>query len=68
MRNHPGFSVIGGFRGETNRTVKSAHTGLRGISVPLTCAHHELTGRRCQSSSTVWIFPFTGVGGVVKMI
>jgi len=32
------------------------------------CANQETTGRRCQINSKVWIFPFTGVGGVTSMI
>ena len=30
--------------------------------------YQEPTGRRCQINSTVWTFPFTGVGGVTNMI
>ena len=35
---------------------------------PLRCAYHEPIGSLCQINSTVWTFPFTSVGGVIKMI
>jgi hypothetical protein len=30
--------------------------------------YQEPLGTRCQINSTVWTFPFTGVGGVTNMI
>jgi hypothetical protein len=40
--------------------------------VEFTIVHSALTnapiGRRCQINSKVWIFPFTGVGGVINTI